>query len=309
MAVSGSVNYAITRSDIINAALRKLGEFDSGEAPGGADTTSAALALNLLVKEWVADGADIPLRQQITVFLQPDTESFALGGSAKATLSYIETTLSAAAAASDTTLTLTSTTGMAVSDNIGIKLDDDTIHWTTISNVAGTTIASGLASAASSGNRVYTYTTAANRPQDILYAYRRDKNGLDTEVALVGENEYQQLTDKDSSGPPVLIYYRQSLSTGTLFAWPADGGADVDKLVLIARALPDDFDASSNNPAFPIEWGNALVWNLAAELAPEYGITGGELKDLWAIAQQKLQKVLDYSVENASVSFGMDYGQ
>jgi len=307
MAVSGSKNYSVTRSDIINAALRKLGEFDSGESPSGSDTSAAATALNLMVKEWVADGADIPLREEITLFLQPGTESYSLGGTAKATKSYVETTLSSAAASGATTLSLTSTTGMTAADNIGIKLNDNTIHWTTISSVAGTTIASGLASAAASGNRVYTYTTAALRPQDILFAYRRDKNGLDTEVTLVGESEYQRLTDKDSSGPPVQVYYRQSLSSGTLFVWPTDGGSNTDKVVLVARGLPDDFDASSNTPAFPIEWGNALVWGLAAELAPEYGITGSEFRDLVAMADNKLQKVLNYNTENASVSFGLEY--
>lgn len=307
MATSGSKNFAITRSDIISAALRKLGEYDQGESPSGDETSSASLALNLLIKEWVTDGADLFLRDEITLFLQSGTTSYALGGSAHATSSYVETTLSADEAASQTVLSVTSSTGMTAADNVGIKLDDDSIHWTTIATVDSSTqitVDDALASAASSGNKVYAYTTDATRPQKILFAYRRDTNGIDTKVEIVGENEYQRLSDKDSSGPPVQLFYRQTLSSGTLFVWPVTG--DSDKLVLIVQNLPDDMDASANNPQFPIEWGNALVWNLAAELSSEYGLPEREQGRLWQIAQYKLDKALSYDVENASVIFAMD---
>jgi hypothetical protein len=307
MALSGSKDFAVTRSDIINAALRKLGEYDQAEAPSGDETAAASFALNAMIKEWVADGADLFLRDEITLFLQPGTTHYSLGGTANATKSFIETTLSSSASSGATTVSLASTTGMTAADNIGIKLDDDSIHWTTISDVSGTDIASGLSSAASSGNRVYTYTTTAGRPQKLIYAYRRDVNGIDAEVRIMGEREYQRLSDKDASGPPVELFYRQTISTGTLFVWPTDGGSTWDKLVLVVQELPDDLDLSSNNPFFPIEWANTLVWNLAAEMAPEYGIMGPELKGLWAIAQNKLSKLLDYDVEDASVVFGMDH--
>ena len=195
---------------------------------------------------------------------------------------------------------------MTVSDNIGIKLDDDSIHWTTISTIptsTSITIASGLASAASSGNNVYFYTTASGRPQEIVYAYRRDKNGIDNEVNIIGEKEYKRQSNKASTGPPVEVYYQPTLSSGTLYVWPVDGGADWDKLVLSCNFLPDDFDAASDNPEFPIEWANALVWGLAAELGSEYGLDEREQAKLWRISEFKLNELLDYDVENASVIF------
>ena len=99
------------------------------------------------------------------------------------------------------------------------------------------------------------------------------------------------------------------MTTGTLYVWPVDGGASWDKLILIAQYYPDDFDAASNNPQFPIEWGNTLVWNLAAELASEYGVPEREQARLWQIANFKLNELLDYDVENASVKFEMDSGR
>lgn len=309
MAVSGSKDYSITRANIIEGALRKIGVYDSQESISGADTSSAAMALNLMVKEWVARGVDIWLRDEVTLFLQPDTQSYSLG-TAHMTSSFNETTLSSAASASATALSVVSSSGMTAADFIGIKLTDNTIHWDTIASVDSTTdvtITTGLASAAASGKKVYAYTTKAGRPQKIVYAFRRDKNNIDTEVSIIGEAEYRRQSNKGSDGPPVEIWYQPTLTTGTLYVWPVDGGANWDKLVLSAQYLPDDFDAASDNPEFPIEWGNVLTWNLAAELASEHGVPEREQARLWRVAEFKLNELLAYDVENASVEFGLEY--
>ena len=307
MAVSGSKNFAITRADIITKALQRIGEYDQGEAASGSSTSSCAMALNLMVKEWAARGIDIWLRSEVTVFIQPDTKLYALG-TAHATTSYSETTLSAAEAAAQTVLSVTSSSGMTAGDYVGIKLDDDSIQWTTIVTVDSSTqitITAALTSAAASGNKVYAYTTKATRPQKILSAFRRDVNGYDTPLAITGSQEYQNLSDKGASGEPTQIWYHPILATGSLYVWPVDPGSNCDKIILIAQNLPDDFDAAADNPEFPIEWGNALIWGLAAEIASEYGVPEREQGRLWSTAEFKLKTMLDNDVENASVIFGM----
>ena len=309
MAVSGSKNFAITRSDIIEAALRKIGAYDQGEAVDGDEYNAADMALNLMVKEWVADGADIFLRTESTLFLQPGQQSYSLSTD-HITDSYVETTL-INDIGSTTTLPVTDSTGMAVDDYIGVKLDDKTIAWSTIASVDSATqvtINDATGGAASEGGRVYAYTTKSDRPQKLLFAFRSDTSGFDTEVEIIGENEYQRQSNKAASGPPVEVWYnpRGNQSTGELNVWPVDGGATWDKLVLINQVLPDDFDASSDNPDFPIEWGNALVWNLAAELASEYGVSENQQGRLWQIAQYKLDKLLAYDIENANVVISLN---
>jgi hypothetical protein len=308
MAVSGSKDYSITRANIIEAALRKIGAYDQGEAVSGSETSAATLSLNLMVKEWVARGVDIWLRDEITLFLQPNQQSYSLG-TANATASYVGTTLSAAEASGQTVLSVTSSTGMTAADVVGIKMDDDTIHWTTIVSVDSgvqITITAATDDDAASGNQVYAYTTTAGRPTKIVSAYRRDVNDFDTEVAMIGETDYRSQSNKSSEGPPVEAWYQPTLTTGTLYVWPVDGGANWDKLVLSAQFYPDDFDAASNNPEFPIEWGNALTWGLAAELASEYGIPEKEQARLWTVAENKLEVLLDYDSENANVVFELD---
>lgn len=308
MAASGSKNYAVTRANIIEGALRKIGVYDSQDPISGPDTASASQALNLMVKEWVARGIDIWLRDTVTLFIQPDTKSYSLGSTNMAS-SYVETTLSSAESANATVIGVASSTGMSASDNIGIKLDDDTIHWDTIATVDSATqvtITTGIASAASSGKKVYAYTTAAGRPTKIVSAYRSDKNGIDTTIDIIGEEEYFALSNKGSAGPPVVIWYQPTLTAGTLYVWPVDGGATWDKIVMSVQYYPDDFDAAGDNPEFGIEWGNVLVWSLAAELASEHGIPEREQGRLWQIAEFKLNELLAYDVENASVEFGME---
>ena len=308
MAVSGSKDFSITRADIIEGALRKTGAYDQGEAVSGDETASASTALNLMVKFLTAQGADIWLRSEVTLFLQKNTQSYALG-TAHATTSYVETTLSSAESSGSTVISVTSSAGMTASDNIGIKMDDDTIHWSTISTVDSTTqvtIADATDDDAASGNKVYAYTTKAGRPTKIEYVTREDVNGYETEVTLIGEKEYRLQSNKASSGPPIEVWYQPTLTTGTLYVWPVDGGSTWDKLVMSAHYYPDDFDTAANNPQFPIEWAEPLVYGLADRLAPEYGLPLQERQILHMEAESKFQEALAYDVENASVIFVLD---
>lgn len=310
MAVSGSKNFAITRSDIIEGALRKIGVIDQGEAIDGNEYLTANIALNLMVKEWVADGADLFLRTESTLFLQPGQRVYNLSTD-HITDSYVETALTSGESSGSTVIAVDDSTGMTAGDFIGIKMDDDTIHWSTIATVdSGTqvTINDATDAIAQADNKVYAYTTKSARPQKLIFAYRRDTSGFDTEVEIIGESDYQRQSNKSASGPPVEVWYnpKGNAATGELSVWPVDGGSAWDKLVLVNQVLPDDFDASSDNPDFPIEWGNTLIWNLAAELSTEYGIPEGEQGRLWQIAQYKLDKLLDYDIENANVIIALN---
>ena len=210
MALSGSKNFTITRADIIETAYRKTGDFDAGETIQGDETTAAAFSLNLMIKEWVNRGADIWLRDEITLFLQPNQQSYLLGTAEATRTIAAETTLSADEASGQTAISVKSSTGMTAADNIGIKIDDNTIHWTTIVSVdtsTAVTITTATDGAATSGNKVYVFTTKAGRPQKILSAYRRDINDIDNQVTMIGEDDYYLQSNKGSSGPVVEAWY------------------------------------------------------------------------------------------------------
>lgn len=306
MPSSGSKDFSVTRTSIIEAALRKTGQYDVGEPMSPEELADAAFALNVFVKGLAARDIDLPWRSTITLFLQPAQQSYRIGPSGdEATASYRETTLSTDEATNSTSLGLTSTTGMTNNDRIGVKLDDGTIHWTTISNVGAGTIAAGLASAASAGNAVYSYTSKTTRPRKLIFAHRRDPQDYDTPVDLIGEIAYRSLSQKGQQAPTNQVYYSPTLTNGTLYVWPANDGS-VDKLVLIGQLYPDDFDAASNEPEFPIEWTNVLIYGTAAELGPEYGLAATDKAYLESKAEYWLNILLDHDVENASVIFGRE---
>lgn len=73
----------------------------------------------------------------------------------------LQTELAASAAAGATSLTVTSTSGMANSDALGVMLDSGNTQRVTLSNVASATavtVSPGLLGPATSGNRVIDYT-------------------------------------------------------------------------------------------------------------------------------------------------------
>src|SRR5690606_16981586 len=117
----------------------------------------------------------------------------------------------------DLTITVESDDGISNADAIGIELDSGVVQWTTVNgapvgNVITITVA--LAGAAAIDNRVFTYTNKTQRPVEVIDAVRRDKYDIDTPLRIIGKDEYQRLSDKNSSGSPNLLYYLQTLTNG-----------------------------------------------------------------------------------------------
>lgn len=307
MTTSNSVDFSVNRDDIITDALVMLGELAEGEAMSAARVASASRAFNMMIKAWMARGIKLFAMRQATMFLTAGTARYSLGSTGDhCTDTYVQTTLSTAEAISSTSIGLTAFSGMAASDNIGIVLDDGSIHWTTISGASGatTTIATGLASAAAAGNAVFTYTTKTNRPQriDTDTAYWHSIAGNDTPVKLISRAEYAQLSNKSTRGKIVQAFYDPQLTNGVLSVWPAPDSAS-DVLRFWYERILEDFDDAANTPDFPIEWGDALTYGLADRLSPSAGVSLQLRAYFKAEASEKLAIAMAYDCENTSVFF------
>lgn len=305
MTTSNSVDFSISRDDIIRSALEELGEVAEGEAITPDRTLAVSLRLNSWVKSLMATGAKLWAMSQATLFLTEGTATYSLGATGThCTNDYVQTTLSTAEATNSTSLGLTAFAGMSASDNIGIVLDDGTIHWTTISGAPGatTTIATGLASAATAGNVVFTYTTKINRPQriDTESAYWRSAAGSDTPVKIISRAEYAQLSNKSTQGKIVQAFYDPQLTNGRLSVWPTPDNAS-DVLRFWYERILEDFDASANTPDFAIEWGEALILGLASIMAPSAGMPLAERQDLKGRANAALVIAMGYDREMTSM--------
>lgn len=286
MATSGSYDYSVTATNVLTEALEIIGVLAVGQTIDSNDQTTCLRSLNMMVKQWsgnfdFAPGLKAFSRKRGFVFLQSGQGSYSLGPSGdNATLTYIKTTLSTDEALGSTSLSLTSTTGMAASDKIGIVQNDGSIHWTTISGTPGapTTIATGLASAASSGNVVFTYTTKLIRPLYIEEAVLRDVDGNDSSLDPMTLGQYENIAVKTADGQPGYYYYENSLTNGTLYLdYEPSDATKVIRLTFMAPA--EDYDAAANDIAYPQEWYSAISYGLAKLISPKFESKWTELME------------------------------
>lgn len=331
MAFSGSRNYteSYTAASIIARSLKRLGVMDAGESVDSTEESDALEVLNLIVKEWNAKGADIWLRKTGHLFL-PDpgtvgSYTFGTSGTALFTQQYYVTTLAAAASASATTITVTDDTNISTTDVILVENDDGTLTDTTVNGAPSSnsvTLTAGLDGAAAAGNIVYSWPTTdsvSDKISNIVYVSRRSTNtdnaatnagymeGTDSPVRIIGEDEYRSLSTKLQTGVPVSVYLRQAAVNPEIFVWPTGGTDDHHSLVIEYISYFQDLDATTNNLDISPEGVNALSWQLAWELSPEYGLGITEKRDLKSTMREKVDDYFDFMVEDAAVSFSTNY--
>ncbi len=269
-----STTFNVTRNDIIKSSLRVLGVLASGETAQNDEINDGALALNLMLKEWQAAG-HLWTRTNATLFTATGQRTYSLPG-ANCTKTYTQTTLTAAAIVTDVTLTVDSITGITNGDFLGVLLDDNTIFWTTVNGVpAGSTVTilAGLPSGAAIGRQVYAYTTKIERPLRIYDMRRRSLDGNEIPLAYDGmpmsRADYMALPNKDSLGLPIQAYYDPQLTTGVFYLWSTPSDATYKINFTYDRSIEDILQAGDFTD-MPQEWLNAIKWNLAVEMSPEY---------------------------------------
>jgi hypothetical protein len=276
MATSGSVDFNLTKSQLINRAFQTYEIIGLEESIGNAEKSYASDILNAMIKQWQAEGCQLWNRKEATLFLAKSTQSYSISSSASSwhvTNSFVSTTLSAAEAAGQTVLSITSTTGMTANDYIGIELDDGTRQWTTISTVDSSTqvtVAAALTGAAASGNTVVSYTSKINRPLKIYNARRFHLVDL-TEVPIMDDRYevYKDINKKSTSGSTTRVMYDKQLTTGVLYVWPvADAVKEVIKFTYLDPI--EDFDSDSDNADFPQEWQLPIIYGLAYHLSIKF---------------------------------------
>lgn len=313
MATSGSTDFSVSRNDIIREALAEIGAYDPSDGIPGEELVRCNQRLNMMVKAWMTRGWNLHRRQEVTCFVKPSQTVYTFGTD-HITASYAETTLAATAASGATSITVSSATGIAADYYIGIKQDDDSVHWTTVAKVSSTTITldSALTDDCTDGspqgtsNKVYCYQTKVASPRKVFTAYKRDTSGNDVEMFNIGRETYERLSDKDSTGGMTSYIHDPQLSASKIKVWPATT-TDVDKLVMIVDRKVEDFDSASNTPDFPQEWYEALYLGLASNLSSAYGLPIQERAWIKSRADEAFAYANSFDVEEASVRFQMDY--
>lgn len=309
MTVSGTNTFSQTRDDIISRALSILGVKTRGRALSAEEVNEASDALNLFVKGLKSEGDYLWKYAEGTLFLTTGQESYELDGSTtNATESFTDTTTSAAAVSGASSIVVTSTTGFTIGYNIGVMQDDGDLHWTTISNIAGTTITltAALTDDVSSGATVYVYQTKINRPMKITSARRRDSSGYDTPLNRYERVDYFNLAQKSTQGQVTGYYYDPQLSDAKIYLYTAPSDA-TNTIKFTFQKMFFDFNSGTDSIDFPIEWAETLAFGLASRLCYDYGIDKTKSELIKRTADEMLRNLKGYDREE-SIYFVPTYG-
>ncbi len=303
MATSGSINFSVSRDDLILAAYQHVGLLGEGDTPSSAQTSEAALLLNMITKARMADGMPLWALKRGYILPFTDASSISLGGSVQAVTSYVTTTTTAATAAAGTTVTLTSVTGISDTYNIGIWCTDNTIQWTTVSGApAGlvVTLATGLTVGCASGARIFVYQSANRIVQPKRIIQCNVDNVLSESrrpITQISQQEYYDLSSYTTASSPNQFMVDVQLGSTDFYIYPRM--ATTDEIFSITYHRPfEDFDASTDTPDFPQEWYLALMMELSVLLGPKAGLTIEERNSntkLW-------QYYLDLALSNGTPS-------
>jgi hypothetical protein len=292
VATSLSWDYSRTAAQIIQAAYEDLGVVEPGGTVPSAHETMALARLNFMAKQMqgnsdLAPGFKVWTRQRVHLFLAKGQQTYLIGPAstdARATTRYGRTTIDAAEAIGQTVISVTATSDTTTepgttitataSDIIGIEQDDGTIHWSTVSSISAgdtITIADATTVAASVGNYVWYFTSRAQRIPLIETAYVRDENRNDRELEVYTDaSEYDLgVVDKYADGTPtaILVEPLRITTRVTLNSQPTDV---TEQVVLTGLYPAEDYDATSNDIAFPQEYFDFLHWQLAFRLSGPY---------------------------------------
>ena len=133
--------------------------------------------------------------------------------------------------------------------------------------------------ATSSYNIGLTQTLNTNKPQKIIQAWiRQTSSGVDIPLKLETLYDYNRLSNKSAVGKPIQLSYLPQRTFGTMYVYPVPDAtiASTHQIYIRFQSPYEDFDASTDEPDFPQEWFQALIYGLAYVLAPEYGVPSEE---------------------------------
>lgn len=137
----------------------------------------------------------------------------------------------------------------------------------------------------------------------VLDGYVRQTGSNDTPLKIISQEEYNRFGQKDTTGLPTQVFYHPLLTNGKAKLYPVP---DQVYSVFLEMHYPfQQFVAGTDTADFPNEWLNALVYNLAVELAYAYGVETKRLTKIENRAERLHQIALGTSQEN-SVYFQPD---
>lgn len=161
-----------------------------------------------------------------------------------------------------------------------------------------------------SGTATYTIgpaktVVAAAAPLKVIQAYRTESGQSDVPLTIYNRYDFSNLSNT-ATGVPTGVYYQpiaeNGVGTGYIYLWPIPDDSTTTITIDYQRPF-SDMDATGDNFDFPSYWMQALIYNLAWALAPEYGTPPTDRGILAKEAEYWKKEALSYGSEEGSVYF------
>jgi hypothetical protein len=143
-------------------------------------------------------------------------------------------------------------------------------------------------------------------PLKVIQALYTVSGNAPVPMNIYTRNDFNQLPILSTiTGTPVNLYYQPlEAEQGTIRVWPTP---DTTTSITIHYQRPfTDMDAAANDLDFPNYWTQAIIYNLAWSLAPEYGVPPTDRNILAQEATFWKKEALNYGSEEGSVYFQPD---
>lgn len=164
-------------------------------------------------------------------------------------------------------------------------------------------------------------TLATAAPLKIVQAFRRRTIGSTTsDVPLDTKSyyDYNLLNNKNASGTPLLLSYREpgpsaaAAAQGTILLWPypdsnfISGNSGIGEIHIFYQRPFDDMDAGTDHLDFPSFFNHAIVLSLTAAIAPMNGVPLAERAQMTKDAERERERAFAFNTEEGSVRFFPD---
>lgn len=301
-AVEASGDYSINVGAALTEALENLQAIDVGTGLEGFQVDSLIRTFNIMLRSFQAQILGLWTWRHASLILDKATAGYLLGPTGgNITESYAQTTLAADAAATDTTIDLTSLSGIADGDYIGIVLNSGAIQWTTVSELSGTVIAAGLTGAASAGNAVFAYTDKIQRPLEIKDVRLKYLSEDERPCNVIPVSEYNMYPIKTTQSEVVNVAHEPLLGNTLLHVWPVSATAG-NVLNFQYKRPASAIISLEDSVSVPADCLDAVVTVLTSKLAPKFGATLAERQDWERKAKMVLDEIHDFE-DDTSICF------
>lgn len=136
---------------------------------------------------------------------------------------------------------------------------------------------------------------------------RNTSTQIDIPIRIISREEYYALTDKTQEGTPVQAAISKDGMQVYLYLTPDATTASSSEVLLYGYKQNDTIEDATDVLALPQEWYKAVLYGLAVDLTPEYGVALDDKRDLQRDYKEALDLAVDFVPQENSTYFGVNY--